>query len=155
MADQASVRDTRTGTSATGNGSVTGTIAGLGNDVATLVELQAKLAAQDARECLSHALVPLGFIAIASAVLLGGVPVVLLGIADVLARAIGIAPGWAMLLTAAVAMTAAGLVALLCLGRVRVSLEPLRRSREELSRNIAWLRTVLLHSGRAYPRRGM
>jgi len=134
---------------------VVGSIADFGNDMATLVELQAKLAALDMKECTTRATVPVAVLAVGLVVVLAAVPVALLGAADLIARALGIAPGWAMLLTAVAALVLAGAVSFLSVHELLKSLEPLRRSREELVRNLAWVRTVLVYSGRSTPRRGL
>ena len=139
-----------------GNGvGVVGSITDLANDLVTLAELQAKLASVDLKEMWMRATVPLAVIAAGLAVLVAALPVAMLGVADLLSRALGIAPGWTMLLTAAVTMSITGLILLLSVKEVGRSLEPLRRSREELARNLAWLRTVLVYSGRSVPRRGL
>ena len=79
-------------------------------------------------------------------VVLAAVPVILLGIADLLARAMGIAPGWTMLMTGIGALVLMGLILYLSVHELIRSLNPLRRSHEELVRNLAWLRTVLVYS---------
>jgi uncharacterized membrane protein YqjE len=140
-------------TNGTGTG-VVGSIAEFGNDVATLAELQAKLAALDLQECSRRAAAPLAAVAVGLGVMLAALTVALLGVADLLARALGIAEGWTMLMTAAAALLVAGLVLFLSVQGLTRSLEPLRRSREELVRNLSWVRTVLVYSGRSYPRRG-
>jgi uncharacterized membrane protein YqjE len=161
MADQATVKGSvsptyQSGNVATnGNGpGVVGSIADFGNDVATLIELQAKLAALDLKECKTRAVVPLIVAAAAAVLMLASLPVVLLGVADLIARALNIAPGWAMLLTGLAALAVAGLVGWLSVKEITRSLEPLRRTNEELVRNLAWIRTVLVYSGRSTPRRG-
>jgi len=80
-------------------------------------------------------------------------PVILLGVAYVLSHALNLQLGWAILLTGLAALVAGGLMALLYYKRVTTSLEPLRRSREEFIRNLSWVRTVLVYSGRSYPKR--
>jgi len=166
MVDQAAVRGaaSRPGPTATdpsngktngqGNG-VIGSIADLGNDITTLAELQAKLAALDLKDCADRAIMPLGFLVAAAVVVAGCIPVVLLGIADVVARAFGIVPGWAMLLTAGIALAFGGIVLFVAARTLGRSFTSLRRSREELERNLAWVRTVLVYSGRSFPRRGL
>jgi uncharacterized membrane protein YqjE len=160
MADQASVRgvgDPRAGRAngkAGGNGSVTGSLAEFGNDFATLLELQAKLAAADLRECKNRLVLPALAIGAAFALALGCVPVLLLGVADLLSRALRILPGSAMLLTALGGTVLAAVVVRVFANRFASAFEPLRRSREELVRNLTWVRTVLLYSGRSSPRRG-
>lgn len=129
-----------------------GNIAEFGNDIATLVELQAKLAAYDAKECVSRAVWPIIFLAAGAAVALSSLPILLLGTADLLARLSGW-PEWvSRLVTAVVALAIAGLVAFLSLREATSSVNSFRRSTEEFTRNLSWVRTVLVHSGRAVSR---
>ena len=154
MVDQASVRKAAPAGSQSnngvGNGSVVGSLADLGNDVATLVELQAKLMAVDFKASASRAAVPMSAAAIGLATLVAALPVALLGVADLLARGVGIAAGWAMLIVALCAILMAGPIVYLSVREATRSLEPLRRSQEELVRNLSWLRTVLVYSGRSF-----
>ena len=131
---------------------VVGNITEFGNDVMTLVELQAQLAALDFKAAMARATIPLVLIAVGLALLLASLPVALLGIAALVARAFSMNVGWATLLTAAVAAIVAAIVAVVALKRFLGSLDSFRHSREELVRNIAWIRTVLVHSGRSIPR---
>lgn len=130
-----------------------GGIAEFGNDMATLAELQAKLAALDVKDSYERALVPMIAIIAGLTAALASLPVLVLGVALVIARALDIADGLAMVLTALVVIAGAGLLAYLSTRRLPHSFEPLRRSREELIRNLSWVRTVLIHSGRSYPKR--
>jgi len=131
---------------------VVGNIAEFGNDVATLVELQAKLAALDFKESATRAIVPLVLVVVGVALLLASLPVALLGAAWLVASALSIQEGWAALLTAGVAAVVAAILAWVALTRLLVSFESFRRTREELVRNISWIRTVLVHSGRSIPK---
>jgi Putative Actinobacterial Holin-X, holin superfamily III len=58
---------------------------------------------------------------------------------------------WALLLTAGVAIVLAVVVGVLAVPRLRKSFESFQRSREELARNVAWIKTVLTYSGRSAP----
>jgi len=131
---------------------VVGNVAEFGNDVMTLVELQAQLAALDFNEAKSRAIIPLVLIVVSASLLLASLPVALLGIAWLVAAALSVSIGWAALLTAAVVAVVAVVVSAVSLNRLLGSLESFRHTREELARNVAWLRTVLVHSGRAIPR---
>jgi len=131
---------------------VVGNLTEFGNDVMTLIELQAQLAALDFKEAMSRATIPLILIVAGAALLLASLPVALLGVAWLLATALSIKIGWAALLTAAVTAVVTAIVAVVALRRLLASLESFRHSREELARNIAWIRTVLVHSGRSIPR---
>jgi len=129
------------------NGMLNG-IGDLGSNVVTLTTLQARLAAEDFRESATRAqpaliaaafLVPLGF---------ASITVGLLGLAYWMAAALAMPLGQSLLLVAAGGILVSSVVAALAIQRCRASLASFRRSREELERNIAWLRTVLTHSGR-------
>jgi len=136
-----------------GNEGVVGRLTGFGNDVFTLGELQAKLAAADLKECVDHAVTPLIAVVIGFAIFLAALPVAMLGAADVLARAAGLTPGAAMLITAAVGLAVAGGILFVFARRFTQSLQSFRRSREELVRNLSWIRTVVVYSGRDVPKR--
>jgi integral membrane sensor domain MASE1 len=155
MADQASVSGGTPTPRSNGSpeGRVVGGIAEFGNDIVTLAELQLQLARYDLRECLGHALIPLGLLAVGLIILLGTVPVALLGVAALLATALKISSGAAMLLTAGVVLILALIVMIVAGLRLIPSFSSFRRSQEEFSRNLAWVRTVVLYSGRSVPRR--
>ncbi len=82
-----------------------------------------------------------------------GVTLALFGSAILLASALKIHQGWAMILTAGVAMALAGLAAVVGIRRLRSTSDSFRPSREELKRNLTWLRAVLISRGRSYARR--
>lgn len=150
MDDQASVKQ-RNGPSSNG---VLGSLTGFGNDVASLADLQLKLAALDAKSTAERAALPLGLAAGGLAVVLGSVPVLLLGLAALLASAFQIAQGWAMVLVGGVALIVSAIVIVVAGQRVRRALQSFDRSRDELTRNLAWIRTVLLYSGRTATKKG-
>jgi len=131
-----------------------GSVAGLGHDVATLLDLQARLVALDAKESTQKAVTPLVTVLVAVVLTLAGFTVGLFGAAELIARALTISQGASMLLTAGVTLALAGGVIAFSISQLKASLTPFRRSVEELDRNVAWLKTVLLHSGRTPPRRG-
>ncbi len=132
-------------------GSINGMLNGigdLGSNVVTLASLQARLAAEDFRESARRAqpaliaaafFVPLGF---------ASLTVGLLGLAYWMAAELAIPLGRTLLLVAAGGILASSSMAVLTIQHLRASLASFRRSREELERNLAWLRTVLVHSGR-------
>ena len=153
MADQASVKGGIAKSNGTGEG-VVGSIAEFGNDIATLAELQAKLAALDFKESAERATLPLVLLLAGLTVLVVSLPVGLAGVALLLSSALSIPLGWALLLVAALAMAGAAAVAVIAGLRFSRSFESFNRSREELVRNLSWIRTVLVFSGRAVPRRG-
>jgi len=132
---------------------VVGGIAGFGSDMATLAELQAQLAVTDLKESLQKAALPLALLAGGVIGLIGAVPVALLGVAALLATALKISSARAMLLTGGVVLALALVVVIVSASKIGPSFSSFRRSREELVRNLAWIRTVLLYSGRSPQRR--
>ena len=130
-----------------------GSIAEFGNDVTSLAELQLKLAAQDFKEVKAKALLPLSLVVAGLVVLLASVPVAIGGLALLVAQVLSISIGGALLLTAVVLMILTGALVAFAGRRLAASFAGFRRSREELIRNVNWIRTVLLYSGRAVPKR--
>jgi hypothetical protein len=123
------------------------------DDLATLAELQSTLAAMDFRDAARKAAVPVVLTVVGLTVVLASVPVALLGAGWLLASALKIHQGWAMLLTSGMAMALAGLVAGVGGRRLSHSFDSFRRSRKQLTLNLAWVRTVLVSSARPHPRR--
>jgi len=156
MVDHASVNGSGTarGLGSSSAGEVDG-VAEFVDDLATLAELQAELAVIDFRDSTRQAAVPIVLTVVGLTVVAASVPVALLGTGWLLASALKIHQGWAMLLTAGVAMALAGLVAGLGARRLSRSFDSFRRSRKQLWLNLAWVRTVLVTSAsaRAHPRR--
>jgi hypothetical protein len=118
----------------------------LGSDVASLTELQAKLAMIDAKEAVGRATWPTIVLAASAAAVLAALTVLLIGLAFVLASALGIHQGWALLIVGGVVAAVAGVIAFLSLRELLHSFESFRRSREEFARNVAWIKTVLTQS---------
>lgn len=133
--------------------SVLGGIAEFGSDVMTLAELQAKLATLDMKESVTRAAIPLVLGTAGLGLALGSVPVILAGAALLLAPALEISIGLALVLTAATAIFLALVLGGVALAGLRHSFDSFRRTREELNRNISWIRTVLVQSGRGGLRR--
>ncbi len=133
---------------------VVGNIAEFGHDLTTLAELQAKLAVHDMQESARKVAVPAVVLAVATVLILSSVPVVLIGIAWLIApllkSSFGLVnpQGWALVIVALVTMLLAGILALFFGSRASHSFESFQRSREELTRNLNWIKTVLTHSGR-------
>jgi len=151
------VRGGNPGAENLGNGTpeqrVVGGLAEFGNDIATLLELQAKLAMADLKDSLQLAMVPMVLIFLGFLFIVGALPVLLFGVAELVAVALKIGIGWALLLTGASTVVVAGTVVFVSARQMPTSFSSFRRSREEFARNLAWVRTVLLYSGRSVPRR--
>ena len=125
------------------------------DDLASLAELQGRLAAADSREAARKSAVPIGLTVAGLTVMAASVPVALLGAGFLIASALKIHTGWAMLLTAAAGMALGGIVVVLGGMRLRHSFDSFRRSHKQLMLNVAWVRTVLVTSAsaRTHPRR--
>jgi hypothetical protein len=155
MADQASVNGRG---AAREPGSSTAEFEGVAefvDDLASLAELQAKLAAVDLRDTVRKSAIPIVLTVVGLAMMVASAPVALLGAGWLLASALDIHQGWAMLLTAVAAMALGGLVAGLSGMRLSHCFDSFRRSRKQLLLNLSWVRTVLVTSAsaRAHPRR--
>jgi len=132
---------------------VVGGLAELGNDIATLLELQLKLTWLDLKEAFGQALIPLIAVAVGFLFILGALPVAILGLAQIVATAFKLSVGVATLLTGVVVLMLAATILFVAVRSIGPSFSTLRRSREEFERNTNWIRTVLLYSGRGVSRR--
>jgi hypothetical protein len=129
------------------NGVIEG-VSSFGNDLATLAVLQARLASYDLRESMKRAtpviagLIVFGIIAAASIV------IGLAGLALWLATLLQVQVGIVMMVVALASLIIAGVVSSLLARSLPSSFSSFRRSQEELERNLAWIRTTVMHSGR-------
>jgi len=128
-------------------------VAGFGEDLLNLAELQSRLTAIELRQNV-NAVKTGGSLFLAGSILtIAGLPVAMAGIAELMVSELGVKRGHALLAVAAASLALAGLCvgfALTWLGRQRIGF-PL--SGEELTRNLNWVRTVLRQSGRSPARR--
>jgi Putative Actinobacterial Holin-X, holin superfamily III len=155
MVDQASVNGRGTARADPSSSAEFEGVAEFVDDLASLAELQAKLAAVDFKDAARKSAIPLVLTVVGLAVITASVPVALFAAGWLLALALKIHQGWALLLTAAAAMALGGLVAGVGGMLFRHSFDSFRRSRKQLWLNLAWIRTVLVTSAsaRLHPRR--
>ena len=134
---------------------ISGGVAEFIGDIASLAELQAQLAAVDLREAARKSAVPIAFILVGFVVVVGAVPVAFLGAGWLLAFALQIPQGWALLMMAGIALLTGGLLAGLGSLRLRHSFNSFAQSRKQLWLNLAWVRAVLITtaSSRLHARR--
>jgi Putative Actinobacterial Holin-X, holin superfamily III len=128
-------------------------VAGFGENLLTLAELQARLSAMELRKNLDAATAGGAVILAGSVLAVASLPVALAGLAELLVSELALKRGYALLIVAAAAILIAGISvasAGFWLRRKRLGF-PL--SAEELTRNLNWLRTVLHFSGRPALRR--
>jgi hypothetical protein len=148
MADQATVSRNNGSNTLASPLTLVGNIADFGNDIATLAELQAKLTLLDAKDAATKATTPLILLVGGLVLALASLPVILLGLADLIASTLKISSGVSQLIVGLAALSLAGGAALVGWKGSTGSLTSFRRSSEELTRNLSWIRTVLVYSGR-------
>jgi Putative Actinobacterial Holin-X, holin superfamily III len=151
MVDQASVNGRGTARAPGSSSAEFEGVAEFVDDLESLAELQAKLAALDFRDAARKSAIPIVLTVVGLTVMALSVPVGLLGVGWLLASALNVHQGWAMLLTAGAATALAGLAAGLAGMQLRHGFDSFRRSRKQLRLNLAWIRTVLVTSASARP----
>lgn len=122
-------------------------------DVTELVELQARLTADDVRSTLAATVKPTLFVAIGIALLLGTVPVLLLALANVLVAQLQWSPAMAQFTCAGVALLLAISLGALAWQQFKRCASPLQRSLHEMEKNLETLREMLVPKGTANERR--
>ena len=120
-------------------------MSGFAHDLATLAELQINLFTTDTKECVNKIILPFAAIAVGLVLLLGCLPVLLLGLAELMVQAEWLSEGWAYLVTAIAAAVIAVIASYVGYIKVRTSLTTFQRSKEELIENLNWLKRMLKH----------
>jgi uncharacterized membrane protein YqjE len=128
---------------------VAASVSDLTHDVIELTELQTQLFTIDAKYSVEKARSCLVMVVIGVAMLLGAIPVALLTIAALCVEQLG----WSYALSAGVAtlvgLVITAIVLAVAYGYVKSGLVSFDRSRNELRRNIAWLKSTLRTRGHA------
>lgn len=130
---------------------VADSLGGLTHDVIELAELQAQLFALDVKETTQSTRTALMVAIVGVCVLLGSIPVALISLAELLIEQLN----WSAAASYGVA-TLVGIVIsvgllLTAWARFRSGIVTMKRSREELSRNVAWLKSGLRRRATASP----
>jgi hypothetical protein len=126
-------------------------VAGFGENLLTLAELQAQLTALELRQNLDSVKQGGALLAAGLVLATASLPVFLVAAAELLVSELGMKRGYALLSVSVAAVVVAG--AAMAVGRTLLS----RRSfgfplaGEEFARNLNWLRTVIRQSGRRWP----
>lgn len=115
----------------------------LAHDFVSLAELQFELFRIDCREGLKRTLIPVALLLLAAIVAAGAVPVVLICIAEFLARAAGLSRPAAFAIAALGGLLAAVALGVAGWSGIRGVVRVFGRSREELSRNMTWIKHAL------------
>ncbi len=118
-------------------------VGGLMHDVITLAELQSQLLGVDAREAAGRVALPVSLLGAAAVLGASSLPLLLIFLALVLRDYAGWGAAWAVLTAAVVGLlVSGGLLFAGYLGLMKV-VKPFARSRDELSKNLTWLKEVL------------
>ena len=140
-------------TAESGANAVVTNVAGFGEDLLNLAELQARLTGLEVRQNLDVVKTGGALIATGLIVAVAGLPVGLVGIAELLVVEMGLKRDHALLSVAAIAFVVAGSCVGLGASWFRRKRLGFPLSGEELARNVNWVRTVLRQSGRSPFRR--
>lgn len=139
------------GRARTGEPDVAASFSELTHDVIELAELQAKLFALDVSNTSQRTRTSLIWAVVGVCMLLGTIPVALFTLAELFVEQLGWsnAAGFGMATIIGALASASILVAAWL--RFRTGLGTLQRSRDELSRNIAWIKSSLRSRGQTQP----
>jgi hypothetical protein len=127
--------------------SLRGNISELMHDLATMGDLQLKLLGVDSRAMLNRARLPAAVGAAAVVLVMGATPVLLLGLAHLLAESLLWPLSAAYSLVAGVALCLGGLTLWLAYRQLCEAARPLERSRCEFNENVAWIRRAIRTQG--------
>ncbi len=115
----------------------------LTHDILSLAELQFELFRRDCREGLRGLLIPVVLLLFAGIVAAGTLPVALIVLAELLAQAGGLSRAAAFAVAAASGLIVAAPLGVVGWYRIRGAATVFERSREELARNMTWIKNVL------------
>ena len=130
-------------------GDVVTNVAEFGENLLTLTELQARLTVMELKQNVQTAKGTVAVILGGAVLGIAGLPIVLAGIAELLVSELGMKRGFALLGVAVVALAIAGSTVAIAAIRLRRSVVGFPLTTEEFTRNLNWVRTILLHSGRS------
>jgi hypothetical protein len=122
---------------------ISGLIGDIGHHVASLVDLQLKLAAEDVRTATSRLVGPIVAMAIALCIGLAGCTLLMLGVAELLVHYLNMIRGFAYLIVALVGMIVAAVLVMNAIERAKSALNVFERSRLELLNNLRALTSML------------
>jgi hypothetical protein len=126
---------------------VTGNVAGVIRDVVELGELQIRLLVRDTKSVVRQSVIPVILMVAAASMLLGAIPIALLGLAEALEVSAGLSRLVSLLIAAGVGAILAVILYYLGRWQLRKSIQQLDSSREELAQNAAWLKQVIASGG--------
>jgi hypothetical protein len=118
----------------------------LTHDIVSLAELQFELFRIDCREGLKQMLIPVALLLLAAIVAVGTVPIALILIAELLTQAAGLSRAAAFSIAAMSGFVVALVMGVVAWSYLRGVVLVFERSREELTRNMTWIKRALRRS---------
>jgi len=115
----------------------------LTHDIVSLAELQFELFQSDCRKGLKGLLAPVALLLLAVIVATAAVPVALICTAELLVQAAGLSRAAAFAIAALGGLGAAGGLGIVGWARIRGAGQVFEHSREELTRNLHWIKHAL------------
>jgi hypothetical protein len=126
---------------------VFGNAAGVVHDFTELLELQVKLFAADVSAVKRRIVLPIAALVLSICVTLAILPVLLVGVAELFIQHADLSRATAFFASAGCGALVASILALVGWWRIRAGLHELQNSREELRKNIEWIKKTLRHGG--------
>ncbi len=128
---------------------VTSSFSELTHNAIELAELQAQLFSLDVKETSQSAGISIALVIGSVCILLGTIPVVLIAIAQLLVEKLGwpLSAGYGV--AALIGIVASTVIGAAAYARFSNGIATMKRSREELNRNIAWLKSNLRNRAQA------
>lgn len=120
-----------------------GGLAGLLHDLLTLTELQIKLFVVDSKAAMGRLVTPIALLAGATVLALCSIPLGLIAISQALRDQLGWAPALATLVALLIGLVVAGILGFIGYLLLMRGLVPMQRSRDELQRNVDWLKNAI------------
>lgn len=120
-------------------------------DVISLAELQFQLAMADLAIAKQEALAQTMKLVMVLGLAIGGTPLLLFGVAELLVEQLEWSRGWTYLGVAAVALGIAGMVGMSVIKKLSQCGASFARSKFELNQNIAWLKKALTRKSEPAP----
>jgi len=122
---------------------VAASFSGLAHDAIELAELQTQLLKLDVQAAARNGGMSVALMVVGACLLLGCVPVALMALAEVFVARWAWTPAAAYGTAAAIGLATSAAAGAAAWYRVRSALASLQRSRDELNRNIAWIKSNL------------
>jgi hypothetical protein len=115
----------------------------LTHDIVSLAELQFELFRNDCREGIRGLLIPVALLLVAGIVAVGTVPIALMLMAELLVQGVGLSRAAAFSIATLGGFLVAAALGVVGWSHIRGAGRVFKRSREELTRNMTWIKHAL------------